>query len=228
MGACIDMSMRDFAAFVNKLIDPTRRRVFNMVRRGVLVVSNSSKKLQSLQVTARKGELLSDLEHMEPYGFTHRPKKGAEAIILCPAGSSSHGLVIVCADRRYRLQGLQEGEIALYTDEGDTFHFKRGREVELTTRKFTVNASEKFEVNTPNVELNASAKVQANTPELAASAMVSAVGDVQSKADIYDRFGASEQSTMYGMRQIFNNHTHTEQGPEDGDNTSTPNQTMGS
>ncbi|MFV2291099.1 baseplate assembly protein, partial [Escherichia coli] len=37
-----------------------------------------------------------------------------------PAGDRSHGVVVVVADRRYRLKGLRRGEVALYDDQGQS------------------------------------------------------------------------------------------------------------
>lgn len=224
--------MNDYVTLIRKMIAPTHRKVTNMIRRGAVVIVNASSKMQSLQITCRKGELLSDVEHMEPYGYTSHPHKGAEDLTVFPAGNGSHGIVITCADRRYRLKGLEAGEIALYTDEGDKIHFKRGRNVELTTNTFTVNAATKIELTAPDVVITASNKITATTPEVAASAKVTAVDDISTQAavkastDVYDQFGAPTQSTMSGMRQIFNVHKHVEQGTGDGDDTSVPTQLM--
>ncbi|MNP68014.1 Bacteriophage Mu Gp45 protein [compost metagenome] len=64
-------------------------------------------------------------------------------------GDRSHGVVLVVSDRRFRLQGLEPGEVALYTDEGDFLHFKRGRVIEVTTATFKVSAETAVEFDTP-------------------------------------------------------------------------------
>lgn len=63
---------------------------------------------------------------------------GAEAVVLFPSGDRSHGVVISVADRRYRLKGLKSGEVAIYTDEGDSIILKRGRVTEITTSELVV------------------------------------------------------------------------------------------
>jgi phage gp45-like len=63
----------------------------------------------------------------------------------------SHGVVIVVADRRYRLQALAAGEVAIYTDEGDKIHFKRGRIIDIETQTLNINAATAVNFNTPTI-----------------------------------------------------------------------------
>ena len=64
-------------------------------------------------------------------------------------GDRSHGVVIVVADRRFRLQGLKPGEVALYTDEGDRIHFKRGRILDIETLTLNIKATDSVNFDTP-------------------------------------------------------------------------------
>lgn len=58
-------------------------------------------------------------------------------------------MVLVVSDRRYRLPGLQAGEVALYTDEGDRVVLKRGRVIELETLTLKITAGQAVEFDTP-------------------------------------------------------------------------------
>lgn len=127
-----------------------RNPIASVLARGVVVLANSARKLQSLQLRITAGEVKDDIEHLEPYGYTSCPKDGAEALVGF-FGDRSHGVVIMVADRRFRLQGLKPGEVALYTDEGDYLQFKRGRVIEVKTATFKVEASESVDFNTPVV-----------------------------------------------------------------------------
>jgi phage gp46-like protein len=98
-----------------------------LLARGTVVLANSASKLQSLQMRLTAGEVNDDMEHFEPYGFTSHPLAGAEGVVTFIGGDRSHAIALVIADRRYRLQSLASGEVAIYTDEGDKIHFKRGR-----------------------------------------------------------------------------------------------------
>lgn len=70
-----------------------------------------------LQARILDGEVLNNLSRVEPYGFSYRPKPGAQAYLLFPSGDRSYGVAIVCGDKRYQLE-LLEGEVALHDDIG--------------------------------------------------------------------------------------------------------------
>ena len=129
-----------------------RNSIANMLARGVVALGNSANKLQSLQLRLLAGEVKDNVEHLEPYGFTACPLSGAEALAGFIGGDRSHGVVIVVADRRFRLQGLRPGEVALYTDEGDRIHFKRDRVLDIQTVTLNVKASESVNFDTPLIK----------------------------------------------------------------------------
>ncbi|MCZ0823717.1 phage baseplate assembly protein V [Dickeya solani] len=130
-----------------------QRSLSNLLARAVVTGLNTATKCQLLQIKMAADELKADIEHIEPYGFTSAPHAGAEAVAVYMDGDRSHGVVLVVGDRRYRIAGLQAGEVALYTDEGDSVILKRGRVIEVTTETFIVNATEKMTVNTPLLEV---------------------------------------------------------------------------
>lgn len=121
----------------------------NFLARGVVALVDASRKLQGLQMRLTADEVKDGMEHFEPYGFTSNPLPGAEALAAFLGGDRSHGVVICVADRRFRLQGLKSGEVALHTDEGDVLHFKRGRVIEVETLTLKVKAETAVEFDTP-------------------------------------------------------------------------------
>lgn len=123
----------------------------NILVRGTLSLVDGLKKLQELQVKLLAGEIKDGMEHFEPYGFTANAHAGAEVLAGFFGGNRSHGVVICVADRRFRLQGLKGGEVALYTDEGDKLHFKRGRVIEIETMTLKVKAETAVEFDTPEI-----------------------------------------------------------------------------
>ena len=122
-----------------------------LLARGTVVLAHSASKLQSLQMRLTAGEVNDDMEHFEPYGFTSNPLAGAEGIVTFLGGDRSHAVVLVVADRRYRLQSLAPGEVAIYTDEGDKVHFKRGRVIEIETGTLNIRASSAVNFDTPTL-----------------------------------------------------------------------------
>lgn len=100
-------------------------RVRGMVSRAVVSLVNDARGLQALQVTLLADQVPDDAEHFQHYGFTSVPLPGAEGIGLAVGGSSGHTVVINVDDRRYRLQALAAGEVALYDDLGHKLHLTR-------------------------------------------------------------------------------------------------------
>ncbi|MFG0272675.1 phage baseplate assembly protein V [Pseudomonas sp. zjy_14] len=121
----------------------------NFLARGVVALVDAGRLLQGLQMRLTADEVKDGMEHFEPYGFTSNPHPGAEGLAAFLGGDRSHGVVICVSDRRFRLQGLQSGEVALHTDEGDVLHFKRGRVIEVQTATFRVKADTAVEFDTP-------------------------------------------------------------------------------
>lgn len=141
---------------IARMLAPLARSVANMLARGTLVLASSSSKMQSLQLRLLSGEAKDGVEHFEPYGYTSRAHGGAEVVTLFLGGDRSHGIAIVVADRRYRLQGLEQGEVALHDDQGQKVHLKRDKilietpfDLELRAKNIKLHATDsyKFDVN---------------------------------------------------------------------------------
>jgi phage baseplate assembly protein V len=126
-------------------------KLMNVLTRGVVALASSASKLQTLQMRLTAGEVKDGMEHLEPYGFTSCPHAGAEALAGFMGGDRSHGVVIVVSDRRYRIQELEPGEVAIYTDEGDKVHFKRGRVIAVETGTLNITATDSVNFNTPKI-----------------------------------------------------------------------------
>ncbi|TBV12749.1 phage baseplate assembly protein V [Stutzerimonas kirkiae] len=103
-----------------------------------------------VQMQGLAGEQVNG-ELMQHYGFTSAPLPGAEYIVVPVGGNSKHAVVIASEDGRYRV-ALADGEVALYTDEGDCIHLKRGRLIEVVTETLLVKAGTKVRFETPMVE----------------------------------------------------------------------------
>lgn len=102
---------------LTRLLMPLRRRIQLLINRAVINAVKSGEGFQLVQVSTGKNETLHDLKHHEPYGFTSKPLSGAQALAASLGGSRSHSLVFMVSDRRYRLTGLEDGEVALYDNQ---------------------------------------------------------------------------------------------------------------
>jgi len=124
--------------------------LLDLLVRGTVVLGDAVKKMQT-QMRLYAGEVKDGLEHFEPYGFTSNPLAGAEGLAAFLGGDRSHGVVLVVADRRYRIQSMAPGEVAIYTDEGDKIHFKRGRIIDIETQTLNIKASVAVNFDTPQI-----------------------------------------------------------------------------
>lgn len=151
----------------------------------------------------RPGETFTDREVFQHYGLTSRPLEGAEGILL---KQGNNIILIASDDRRYRI-AISDGEVALYTDEGDHIHMKRGRLIEVVTDTLKITAGTKVEMTTPLVEMIASSKVLMDTP------LVETSGEVRAEQDITDSGGSGR--SMRSMREKYNQHKHPEDASGD-------------
>ncbi|MGR3893010.1 phage baseplate assembly protein V [Pseudomonas sp. 1176_21] len=149
----------------------------NVIARGELALVNADSKMQGLQMRLNADEVKDGMEHFEPYGLTSNPHPGAEAVAVFVGGDRSHGIVVVVADRRFRLQGLESGEVALYTDEGDFLHFKRGREIAIETLTLSIKADMAVAIDTPVMRIKATTAVEFDTPLISTTGRIESVGD---------------------------------------------------
>ncbi len=117
---------------LGKFVKPLSNRIANMVGRAVLRVADDAKQIQIVQVDLLEGETRDDIERFQNYGFTSRPRDGAEAVVLFVGGRRDHGLCIAVDDRRHRLKNLESGEVAIYNDAGAKVVLKASGEIELT------------------------------------------------------------------------------------------------
>lgn len=171
-----------------KLLGPLTRRVGAMLSRGTVKGSNSSGRIQTLQLSGLAGLPKDGAEHFEPYGFTSRPLLGAEYLQASLVGDGSHTVVVVATDRRHRIANLKPGEVAIFTDEGDSIVLKRGRLIEVTTHTLRINAQTNVEINTDLLQVTATTKAIFTTPLVETSANLT-VGGILSALNGYSLGG---------------------------------------
>lgn len=131
---------------LNRLLNPIKRQLRLSVSRCVVALINDAAKLQELQVTLLADEAMDKREHFQHYGFTSVPHPGAEGIMLSVNGQRSQGVVINVDDRRYRLKGMQSGEVAIYDDLGN--YLKMGR------NSMDINAVTTLNITSPSTTIN--------------------------------------------------------------------------
>ena len=109
-------------------------RVGNALKRTTVEATDDDPLFREHTVSLYTQEKQKEIEHFEPYGFSSRVKaptgqapnqKKAEGMMVFTGGNRSNGALIVVGDRRYRLRGLKEGELAMFDDQGQQVHFTR-------------------------------------------------------------------------------------------------------
>lgn len=187
------MRLRD----VHKLLSEYRHRINLLVTRGIATMVNAETHRQSLQVKSIGGELLDPVEHFESYGFTSHPHRGSESLLLSLQGNRSHTVAICVADRRYRLTGLAEGEVALHDDQGNVIHLMRDQ--------IKIEAVQHLEVSAPTCRITATTTHEG---DLTINGALTVNGNINIVGDI----------VADGIS--LKNHTHPE---NNGGNTGAPN-----
>lgn len=137
---------------IRNLARPVAQRAALAVARCILRLVDDTLPIQVVQIDVLAGETRSGVERIQQYGFTSVPLSGCKAVSLFVGGDRSSGIIVACDDNRFRLKGLNPGEVALYTNEGDYLHFKNGRLLEITAQNgVTVNSSGGAVINAPSV-----------------------------------------------------------------------------
>lgn len=137
--------------------------------RGVMGQVNSAAGVQLVSGTGLNGEVIQDAEYFQHYGFTSNPPAGTMKIVVPVGGRTAHGIVVATEHSAYRVQALKTGELAIYTDEGDSIVMNRGRVINVVTETLNIAASTAVNITTPTMTVNASQSVSMQTPQVNAS-----------------------------------------------------------
>ncbi|MDP2607939.1 MULTISPECIES: phage baseplate assembly protein [unclassified Oceanobacter] len=180
-----DQLIRTLQAFTA----PLSRRLRVLLQRSQVLLTKYQGKIRLLQVQVPGGQALSDVEHLEPFGFTSHPPQGAEAIVLAFGGNGSHSVGLLVGDRRYRLV-IEEGEAALYNQSGDYFWLKKDGTAE-------VKSSTKVVLNSPATEITGTLNVTGATT-LSSTLNVASAATLQTTLSITETVTAGGQITAPG------------------------------
>lgn len=149
--------------------------------------------------TGRPNETFTNREYFQHYGYTSRPLPDAEGIVL---KKGNNIIMIASDDRRYRLE-IEEGEVALYTDEGDFIHLKRNKILHINTgNKLLIDATNDVEVNTKRVKVNASESAGLTSPQITLTGDVTLTGNLAVTGNI------NGGGTIVDVSGNTNHHTH--------------------
>lgn len=199
---------------VYRMLEPLRRRMATLIGRCILAAVQSGPGCQTVTVKIMADEEMGGVEYLEPYGFTSVPHPGAEGVVLNVNGQRAACVAIALGNRQYRLRGLQSGEVALFTDEGDKIVLERGRKIHVVTETFVVEAKT-MQGNMERISLTASQGTSIQTPSFS-------LGGVEG-ADCTSTFTGSLSTTGDMIAETVSVQGHVHTGVQaGGDLTGTP------
>jgi phage baseplate assembly protein V len=142
------------------------RRVMNMMARGVVAQSDDEPGMQRVQVSLLHEEQKVAVERFQNYGFSGHAPRQSEVVVVFMGGGRDHGVIVGTDDRNSRMTGLAEGEVAIYTDEGDSIVLRRDNTVEITTKHAIVSAEEDVTVEAKRIVATASETATIEAPDI--------------------------------------------------------------
>lgn len=183
---------------VRTWLESLRTRVLMMVVRGLVPRVRYAKEpedgedqvskgtVQLLQVEALSGEVLSDVENPQTYGFASRVRDaaGAECVAASVAGDRARTVALLVFDRKVGMR-LKPGEVALYGDQGQVVR---------------LHADGRVSVKSPT-------EVRVHAPKLV---MITG-GTIETSGTVHGgevRDNHPTTPTLQDMRLAYNSHTH--------------------
>lgn len=127
-------------------IDRLHRRNLMNNGRCVILATNDEGGVHKAQVRPTPLEIIDDVPVLQLYGLSGHAPVGSEAHMICTRGDRSSSVVIATNNPKARPRNLNSGEVALYTEEGDTIVLKNGHVIAVAT-------SGTVEVSAPTVNI---------------------------------------------------------------------------
>lgn len=188
-------------------------RLRMLVGRGRVTYVDDTGPVQMLQVRASGLELADRRVRPQEFGLSSNPPVDSDAALLSVAGDRSATMVVGVNHQASRPRDLSPGETKLYSQDGKYVHLTAGGGIVVDAKGQDVVVN-----NARNVTWTLSGKLTIVAPggiDLQ-TPLVKSSGDVQDNYETNDR-------TMDGMREVFNNHDHHVENVQPGGATVTSN-----
>lgn len=164
-------------ADLQRVLAPVKRRLWNLVARGVVRRVDEAGARQELQLELLTGETRDRVERFQQFGFYAHPPEGAEAVVLFVAGDRAHGIAVAVEHRDERPQDLEAGEVCVRA--------KGGAEVRVKPDgTILVRAGSTVTIQAPTVAVEGDVTATGNVSDRAGSlADLRAAYDVHTHAE---------------------------------------------
>ena len=141
------------------------RRIAMTTTRGRMALVDDKKKLQQVQVELLADETKDNVERFQQYGFTSVPLKGAEVLTVFLGGGRDHAIVLAIDDRRYRLTGLENGDVALYNESGAKIVLSKDKTITITSDELVIDGDH-VHLSCSTLEIDAIDSITVTSPSI--------------------------------------------------------------
>ena len=178
------MTLDDIYKIISRAIAPLKRKILLSVAHGLIEATKDGGDLQFIQATYLEGETKNDVRKMHHFGFSSHAPVGSECIAVSVAGNREASVVIATENREFRFKALKDGEVAVYSKDGDFIHFKQDNEIEIKTKTLIVNADDEVTVNTKKANVNASTEANITSPTTTIDGDLVVTGEVTAEKSV--------------------------------------------
>ena len=88
----------------------------------------------SVDISLAGGEKHTKVPLIQHYGLTSRPNKDAEAVVLFIGGARDNGIAIATQGKNTKIPSLEDGEVALFSEYGQTIILKKDGSIVATPK----------------------------------------------------------------------------------------------
>ncbi len=119
--------------FIEKAIEKLQNKLLLMLSKAVILATKDDGPRQLIQVDLGNGEIISDVERLQNFGFTSHAVPGAQALVVCFGGNREFPVSIVADDGNFRPE-MQEGESCVYNAQAVVINLLADDTIELRKR----------------------------------------------------------------------------------------------
>jgi phage gp45-like len=148
--------------------DRLYRRVQMMLAPVKITATDDTGPVHRAQVRAMAPEQIDNVAVLQLYGLASHAMVGSDAMALFVSGDRSNAVIVATNNQDARMRNLKSGEVALYTDEGDSVLLSRGRII-------SIKCGTKVHIDCPLVEMT---------------------GDLHVTGEVVRGFGTGDQVTL--------------------------------